>query len=204
MLTNLYSLFVTIPVSNMVSYQVFTYDLITPDELNVLISLEQQSIQWANAHHLKKYALGGRYEPPWPDFEIVDVVPANGVHIVADLNNPWPFEENSVGVFKAWHVIEHLANPIIAMSRIWHCLAPDGWLLIQLPHAQHQDGFQDPTHKSFWVPNSFWYYTWNADYMRPFGFDGLFDMVRISQFYISEYHKGTDEYWIYAILRAKK
>lgn len=79
-----------------------------------------------------------------------------------DLDNTWPFANNSVGVFRAHDALEHLKNPINTMKEIYRCLAPNGWLLSQTPSTDGRGAFQDPTHVSFWNSNSFWYYTKKA------------------------------------------
>ena len=76
-----------------------------------------------------------------------------------DLNLSWPFKDSSIGAFRAFDLLEHLSNKRHTMSEIYRCLVPGGWLLSSTPYALGDGAFQDPTHCSYWVPNSFRYYT---------------------------------------------
>jgi len=77
----------------------------------------------------------------------VDTLGVPGVDIVFDLNNaPWPFADNSVGMFRMQDAIEHLKDPIQTMKELWRCLAPYGWAMIEVPSTDGRGAFQDPTH----------------------------------------------------------
>lgn len=94
---------------------------------------------------------------PLPGYTTVDLnVEADITH---DLNNGLPFEDNSVGVLNASHIIEHLRDPVKTMSEIHRVLAHGGWAFIEVPSTDGRGAFQDPTHVSFWNENSFLYYT---------------------------------------------
>lgn len=109
----------------------------------------------ADLQGLKKVELGGRMNAK-EGYETVDLKDAA---VIADLDGPWPFEDSSVGVIRAMDVLEHLKDPIHAMKEAARVLAPGGWFIIQVPSTDGRGAFQDPTHKSFWNENSFWYYT---------------------------------------------
>jgi O-antigen biosynthesis protein len=79
--------------------------------------------------------------------------------INTDLNERWPFEDNSVGCARAFDVFEHLRDPIHTMMELHRVLAPGGNAIIQVPSTDGRGAFQDPTHVSFWNENSFLYYT---------------------------------------------
>lgn len=122
------------------------------------------------------YDLGGAFDSPgkpWipVDRELNGVNMANlgqfsiftdavkGGAILAELTRPWPFEDSSVGAFRAFDFLEHIADKRFVMSEIYRCLAPGGWLLSSTPDALDIGAHQDPTHVSYWVENSFRYYT---------------------------------------------
>ncbi len=104
---------------------------------------------------LRALDLGGRMGS-LPGFETVDLKDAD---IVADLNGPWPFADNSVGCLRAFDVFEHLADPLHTMREVYRVLAPGGMAFLQVPSTDGRGAFQDPTHKSFWNENSWLYYT---------------------------------------------
>lgn len=117
--------------------------------------IEQLVKRWCEINSLRMIEVGGRVASmPWN--ETVDLRDAD---ITADLDGRWPFEDSSVGMVRSVDVFEHLADPIHAMSELYRVLAPGGWALIQVPSTDGRGAFQDPTHRSFWNENSFWYYT---------------------------------------------
>ena len=111
--------------------------------------------------------------------------------VTANLDEPWPFADDSVGVFRAHDIIEHLKNPVHTMNEAWRCLAHGGLLLIEVPSTDGRGAFQDPSHVSFWNSNSFLYYTreQQARYIRHLGLKAKFQLVRILDYFPSEWHK---------------
>lgn len=85
---------------------------------------------------------------------------------------PLPFDADSVEAIYASHFIEHLdqdtANEFI--RECYRVLVPGGELEILTPYALCDSAWQDPTHKSFWVPQKMLYYTSHFDYL---GYDHL-------------------------------
>jgi glycosyltransferase involved in cell wall biosynthesis len=109
----------------------------------------------ADLNGLRKLDIGGGLFGR-EGYETVDI--KNGM-ITADLTKPWPFEDNSVGVINASHVIEHLPDKHFTMCEIHRVLAHGGWAFIEVPSTDGRGAFQDPTHVSYWNENSFFYYT---------------------------------------------
>lgn len=112
------------------------------------------------------YDLGGAFGSPGEPWLRVDN--DEGAEVVCDLREKWPFEDSSVGAFRAFDLLEHLPDKLHTMSEIYRCLRPGGWLLSMTPSALGPGAFQDPTHVSYWVTNSFRYYTEQrlAQYIR--------------------------------------
>jgi len=105
---------------------------------------------------LPAYDLGGAINPR-PGWKTVDL--DGDVDVVADLRGRWPWEDGTVGAFRAMDFLEHLPDKIHTMREIHRCLHPGGWLLSLTPSTEGRGAFQDPTHVSYWNPNSFWYWT---------------------------------------------
>jgi len=109
----------------------------------------------ADLRGLRKLDLGGGFNAP-RGYETVDLV--NG-DITCDLNEPWPFEDGSVGVLRAHHIFEHLKNPLFTMQEAHRVLADGGWLMVEVPSTDGRGAWCDPTHVSYWNQVSFFYYT---------------------------------------------
>lgn len=111
------------------------------------------------ADELIKLNLGsGRYLEE--GFVNVDLLPQPGVDVVADLDQPWPWADETVEMIIASHLFEHVDNPVLFMSEAWRVLAPDGILDVRVPYYRHVFAFTDPTHKrycteltfDYWIP----------------------------------------------------
>lgn len=79
--------------------------------------------------------------------------------VKADLAQPWPFADNSVGAFRAHDLLEHLPDKMHTLREMHRCLRPGGWLLSMTPSTDGRGAFQDPTHVSYWNSNAWWYVT---------------------------------------------
>jgi O-antigen biosynthesis protein len=117
--------------------------------------IEDLAEAWARRGGLSCLELGGRMAAK-EGYTTVDLKDAD---VVADLNEPWPFPDGSVGSIRAYDVFEHLRNPIHVMRQLFRVLAPGGYAFIQVPSTDGRGAFQDPSHVSFWNENSFAYYT---------------------------------------------
>ena len=116
--------------------------------------IERLCLRWADINGLRKLDLGGGIDGN-RKYETVDL--RNG-DIIADLNEKWPFEDNSVGVIRAYDCFEHLKDPLHTMKELYRVLAPDGYAVLQIPSTDGRGAFQTG-HISFWNENSFLYYT---------------------------------------------
>ena len=83
-------------------------------------------------------------------------------------NKKLPFEDNSIGAFRAFDFLEHGEDmdSFWLMDEIWRCLAPNGYFISYTPHALGIGASCDPSHKSRWDERRFLY--WASEDMRPF------------------------------------
>lgn len=65
-----------------------------------------------------------------------------------------PFEDNSVDVVQAWHVLEHVHNLIGVLQEIYRVCKPDAYVGIIVPHPRHDVFLNDPTHVRAVTPDS--------------------------------------------------
>ena len=70
--------------------------------------------------------------------------------VLADLEQPWPFANDSVEFIVASHVLEHVGGTgrtwIRLWQEIWRVCRPDARVEIHVPHPRHQNFLVDPTH----------------------------------------------------------
>jgi predicted O-linked N-acetylglucosamine transferase (SPINDLY family)/SAM-dependent methyltransferase len=120
-----------------------------------------------------------------PGFIGVDIAPGEGVDIVADLNQKFPFADSSIDEVKAHDVIEHLQDRLHTMNEIWRTCKPGAIVDIRVPSTDGRGAFQDPTHVSFWNINSFMYYAQEfpayLELSRRYGFQGEFRILNLEQ-----------------------
>ena len=115
----------------------------------------QMILHWAKSNDYMTIDLGGRFNCP-ENFVSVDLKDAD---ICCDLTKKWPFKDSSVGVIRAFDLIEHLPDKIHTMSEMHRVLCPGGYALISVPSTEGNGAHMDPSHCSYWNEGSFLYYT---------------------------------------------
>lgn len=143
--------------------------------MNYIKFITKLAARWADDMDLLKLDLGGAINPV-PGFEVADILSNPPI----DLNQPWKWEDNSVGVINCRHTIEHLTDPVHFFTEAYRVLANGGWLLLEFPSATGKGAFRDPTHKSFLVDQTLWYFT-RSNYARYAAFTGRFQVSRIEE-----------------------
>jgi ubiquinone/menaquinone biosynthesis C-methylase UbiE len=137
-------------------------------------------MRWAIDNGLACYDLGGRIDRQ-QGYLSVDLLDAD---VIADLEKPWPFPDNSVGVLRAYHLLEHLADTIHFFNEAYRVLAPGGFLLIEVPSVNGAGAFGDPTHRKFFNLLTFEYFT-NEQYARFIQpqYTGRFQKARVVEYW---------------------
>lgn len=137
------------------------------------------AMRWAKDNGLATLDLGGALNP-MPGMTVVDSRRNGGV--IANLDSDWPFADNSVGVIRASHVFEHLVDNIHSMNEAYRVLAPGGFLFMEVPSAKGNGMWRDPSHKSPWILEQFWYYTQAryAQYIQP-EYKGRFQILSLRE-----------------------
>jgi glycosyltransferase involved in cell wall biosynthesis len=109
---------------------------------------------WAKRKGLKLLELGGRMAAKL-GYITVDLKDAD---VITDLNKPWPWEDSTVGVVRAYDVFEHLTDSLHTFKELYRVLSPGGMAFIQVPSTDGRGAWADPTHKTFYNVNSFYYF----------------------------------------------
>jgi hypothetical protein len=113
----------------------------------------------------------------------VDQIAFDGLDLVTDLRQPWPWADNSVSDIHLSHALEHFDSMerVHIFNEMYRVLINGGKCTIITPHWASQRAYGDPTHK--WPPVSefAYYYLWrewrkgNAPHIdiefNPQGFD---------------------------------
>lgn len=89
-------------------------------------------------------------------FTSVDNIAFEGVDIVHDLREKWPWEDNSIDEARTSHFVEHLTGQerIFFFNELHRVLKPKAQCLIIVPHWSNDCAYGDPTHQ--WPPISEW------------------------------------------------
>lgn len=79
----------------------------------------------------------------------------SGVDVIADLEKPLPFKDNSFDIVVANQVLEHTVNFFSVMEEIHRILKPKGILKVWVPHFSSHLAYTNPDHKRFFAAYTF-------------------------------------------------
>lgn len=163
-------------------------------------------LRWCADRKILPLDLGAAHGKP-ENFLGCDVNPAPGMDFVFDLEGTWPFDDNSVGVIRCHDVLEHVSTEkkIHFFNEAWRVLAPGGALLIEVPSFHGNGAIMDPTHKSYWCVQSFWYHTMEnyQKFVRPMAVHS-FMQRELFEYFPSPWHKEQNIPYVRAHLFAVK
>lgn len=121
-------------------------------------------------------------QTPREGYEGVDFYAPNAKHKVDLFKFPFPWADNSVDELSCSHFLEHLpmreveerdltstskeAKALVGkdflfafMDECWRVLKPGGVMHVAVPAATSTRAFQDPTHRRFFVVDTFFYFS---------------------------------------------
>jgi SAM-dependent methyltransferase len=101
-----------------------------------------------------------------PGFYNLDLVPLDGVDVVADLNEPLELPDDCVEEIYCRHVLEHVGRFVELLGELHRVVAPGGRIEAVVPHFSNPHGYSDPTHVRFFGLYSFFYFCDEADQPR--------------------------------------
>jgi SAM-dependent methyltransferase len=109
-----------------------------------------------------------------------------------DYSVRWPWEDSSIGTFRAYDFLNSLPDKMHAMSELHRCLAPGGWVFSFTPAAPSKGAFMDPTARSYWNQNTLWYWT-DKNFSRWIKNETVrFQSQRMVEAYPSLWHQQQD------------
>lgn len=148
-------------------------------------NIEDMAFVYWRRQGLGTIDLGGAISKPagWTSCDTHDA------DIIADLTGEWPFKDDSVGIFRAHDIIEHLPNIIHTMNEAYRCLCHGGILSIEVPSTDGRGAFADPSHVSFFNQTSWRYYcdSESQKYIRHLGIKCRFQLIRSVTYYPNQW-----------------
>lgn len=102
---------------------------------------------------------------PREGFKGVDLFAA-GAEKVDLLRTPWPWADNSIDELHCSHFLEHVPMEMrgerdllcALMDEAWRVLKHGAMFTVIVPNARSNRAFQDPTHRRFFVAETFLYF----------------------------------------------
>ncbi len=159
-------------------------------KLNTETDMNKKNIQHASVLSTSiKLDLGCGLTPK-EGFEGVDFFTPTAMHQVNLMKFPWPWKDNSVDEIFTSHFLEHLPMVFVDskgnyslcpetpddrdllfrfMDECWRIMKPNAKMTIIVPSGRSSRGFQDPTHRRFFVSETFAYF--NAGWRKHHGID---------------------------------
>nr|MBC8445887.1 methyltransferase domain-containing protein [Chloroflexota bacterium] len=143
--------------------------------------------------------IGCGHNKPAGGYVGVDNRPLPGVDVLHNLDLGLPFPDDYADEIRAYHILEHLRDPVWTMWEIWRVLKPNGRLVFEVPSTSGEGAFAHPDHKSYWNKTSFLFYC-NNDLLTETRFPGKFAIENIEE------RTSDDGRYIYVsgVLRAVK
>jgi O-antigen biosynthesis protein len=131
---------------------------------------------WCDREQWPRIDLGGALDSPG-GYTTYD---RHNADIIGDLNQRWALDDSSVGMLRAYDLVEHLRDPVHTMNEAHRVLTHGGLFDVLVPSTDGKGAWCDPTHVSFWNDRSFRYYTEAGmrRYIEP-GCTAKFQAVRV-------------------------
>lgn len=117
-----------------------------------------------------------------------------------------PLPNDSVGIIKAENYLQTVSNErvIPLMNELYRVLAPGGSLIVKVPSTDGRAAFQDPTAKSYWNENSFWYYTKKIQAQSVSDVKAKFQTITSKTEYPNDWYRDRKMLYTYVELVALK
>jgi len=139
-----------------------------------------------------------------PGFVRVDCTPTVDPDILCDLNEGIPLPDNCVEEIEAVAILEHLLPDRIIniINEMWRVCVEGARIHIIVPHPSSDKQYQDPTHRSFFVPDSLSYWDKRSFHYTAtdYGVKSMFKSSQIELELSDDYKTIPDEMQPFALL----
>ncbi|HDZ14399.1 MAG TPA: methyltransferase domain-containing protein [Pricia sp.] len=100
----------------------------------------------------------------------IDNRPETYPDLLCNIENGLPYDDGKVDEIRAVDFLEHLHQDkvIFVIEEIWRVLKNNGLFYSRTPSTESRGAWQDPTHRSYWNLNS-WYYWSDDEYRKLIG-----------------------------------
>lgn len=125
----------------------------------------------------------------------VDKVNLPGVNNVIDIESSagWPLGHDAFEEIYMSHVLEHLAQPLVAMENLWRAATPGGRITIKVPYGSSDNAWEDPTHIRPYFLGSCQYFSQLAYAKADYGYRGDWRHVSRTLHVESDLMKFSDD-----------
>ena len=107
-----------------------------------------------------KLNLGAGFRPQ-AGYINIDNRPEVEPDLLCDIEIGLPYDDDSIDEIRAVDFLEHVHQDkvIFVIEEIWRVLKDGGLFYSLTPSTDGRGSFQDPTHRSYWNLNSWYYYS---------------------------------------------
>lgn len=163
--------------------------------------LRPPAANWLNVDQRIPDGYEANPEPNQPEAEVAlyEEGAAYGSSVAFSLvdldETPWPWDDDSATYILASHVLEHLDSVVAFMDEAHRVLAPGGILEVRVPHWQHANAHQDPTHQHTFTEGSMDYFLEDCpDDLEPLG-EGRWSLVSTEKLLTWDHIQAPWRHW---------
>lgn len=125
-----------------------------------------------------------------------------GVDVVHDIEQPFPFDDETFDEIVCQDVLEHVEY-IPVLKELYRIMKNGGIITIRVPHFTSKNNFMDPTHRKMFSCRTFDFFTKSSYLGRNYYFDFHFDKVVSTKITFSDRRIYPYNYLIAPIINLK-
>lgn len=114
------------------------------------------------------------FREPWINADILEDI---GSDVVMDIDKRWPWEDDTFDQIWANHVLEHGWDKLHLITELWRVSRPGAFVQVQLPIFSWTGYWEDPTHRSSWMAESFTAFQQGHPHHGALGFKAAAEFV---------------------------
>jgi hypothetical protein len=169
--------------------------------------MSKQLLIGCGSNKTKQFNLKGKAE--WDDLTTLDYISTHNPDVIADLNDPLPFKDNTFHEIHAYEVLEHLHSQgdykafFAEFTEYWRILKNNGLFFASVPWWQSNWAWGDPSHTRVILPETLVFLN-QSHYDGQVGTTAMSDFRSIYKADFEVVFKQVRENAFYFALRARK